>query len=29
MIIKSLADDYGINDGECVDWAKREIQKLS
>ena len=29
MIIKSLADDYGINDGECVDWAKREIKKLS
>ena len=29
MIIKSLSDDYGINDGECVDWAKREIQKLS
>ena len=29
MIIKSLAYDYGINEGECVDWAKREIQKLS
>ena len=28
-IIKSLADDYGVKDGECVDWAKREIQKLS
>ena len=29
MIIKSLAEDYGVEDGECVDWAKREIQKLS
>lgn len=28
-IIKSLADDYGIKAGECVDWVKREIQKLS
>ena len=28
-IIKSLAEDYGVEDGECVDWAKREIQKLS
>ena len=28
-IIKSLFDDYGVKDGECVDWAKREIQKLS
>lgn len=28
-IIKSLAEDYGVKDGECVDWAKREIQKLS
>ena len=27
-IIKALADDYGIKDGECVDWAKREIQNL-
>ena len=27
-ILKSLADDYGIKDGECVDWAKREMQKL-
>lgn len=27
-IIKALSDDYGINDGECVDWAKREIQNL-
>ena len=28
LIIKSLSDDYGINDGECVDWAKREIENL-
>lgn len=27
-IIKVLSDDYGIIDGECVDWAKREIEKL-
>jgi len=27
-IIKALVDDYGIKDGECVDWAKREIQNL-
>ena len=27
-IIKVLSDDYGITDGECVDWAKREIEKL-
>ena len=27
-IIKALADDYGIKDGECVDWAKREIKRL-
>lgn len=27
-IIKALSDDYGITDGECVDWAKREIEKL-
>lgn len=27
-IIKALADDYGIKDGECVDWPNREIQKL-
>ena len=29
LITKSLSDDYGINDGECVDWAKREIANLS
>lgn len=29
LIIKSLSDDYGITDGECIDWAKREIAKLS
>ena len=29
LIIKSLSDDYSINDGECVDWAKREIETLS
>ena len=29
LIIKSLSVDYGINDGECVDWAKREIETLS
>lgn len=29
LIIKSLSDDYGINNGECVDWAKREIANLS
>ncbi len=28
-IIKTLADDYDIKDGECVDWAKREIQNLN
>ncbi len=28
-IIKALGDDYGIKDGECVDWAKREIKNLS
>ncbi len=28
-ILKALADDYGIKSGECVDWAKREIQNLS
>ena len=27
-IIKALANDYGIKDGECVDWAKREIENL-
>ncbi len=27
-IIKTLADDYGIKDGETVDWANREIQHL-
>lgn len=27
-IIKVLSDDYGIKHGECVDWAKREIEKL-
>lgn len=29
LIIKSLSDDYGISDGECIDWAKREIANLS
>lgn len=29
LIIISLSNDYGINDGECVDWAKREIANLS
>ncbi len=28
-ILAALAEDYGITDGECVDWANREIQKLS
>ncbi len=28
LIIKALSDDYGISDGECVDWAKREIENL-
>ncbi|MBR6506851.1 MAG: helix-turn-helix domain-containing protein [Clostridia bacterium] len=27
-IIKALADDYDIKNGECVDWANREIQNL-
>ncbi|MBQ3598864.1 MAG: helix-turn-helix domain-containing protein [Clostridia bacterium] len=27
-IIKILAEDYNIKSGECVDWAKREIQNL-
>ena len=29
LIIKSLSDDYGIREGECVDWARREISKLN
>lgn len=29
IIINALATDYGIKDGECVDWAKREIKNLS
>lgn len=28
IIIKSLADDYGIKDGETADWPKRELEKL-
>jgi len=27
-IINALAEDYGIGDGETVDWAKREIERL-
>ena len=29
LIIKSISDDYGISTGESVDWARREISKLS
>ena len=29
LIIKSLSEDYGIRSGESVDWARREISKLS
>ncbi len=29
MIIESLSDDYGIREGESVEWAKREIANLS
>lgn len=28
LILRSLSEDYGVTDGECVDWAKREIEKL-
>lgn len=28
LILRSLAEDYGVTDGECVDWAKRELEKL-
>ena len=27
-IIKALADDYNVNGGECVEWARREIENL-
>lgn len=29
LIIKALSEDYGINEGESVDWAKRELANLT
>lgn len=27
-IIKVLADEYDVKDGECVEWARRELENL-